>query len=127
MCKVIEDYRPSIVVVDPITNLISVGTSVTVKSMLTRLIDLLKSHQVTALFTNLSVSGEQITSTEISSLMDAWLSLNEIEVDGGRQRVMYILKARGMAHSNRMHRFTISDQGIVIDSNEQPALERRVS
>jgi len=123
MCQVIEDYRPSIVVVDPITNLISVGTSISVKAMLTRLIDLLKTHQITALFTNLSLSGEQITSTEISSLMDAWLSLNEIEIDGARQRILYVLKARGMAHSNRVHRFTISDKGIRIE-NEVHGQER---
>ena len=123
MCKAIEDYRPSIVVVDPITNLISVGTSISVKSMLTRLIDLLKTHQITALFTNLSVTGEQITSTEISSLMDAWISLSEIEVDGVRERVVYVLKARGMAHSNRVHRFTITDHGIRIE-NEVHGLQR---
>jgi circadian clock protein KaiC len=123
MCKAIEDYRPSIVVVDPITNLIAVGTAITVKAMLTRLIDLLKTHQVTALFTNLSISGEEITSTEISSLMDAWLSLKEIETDGVRQRILYVLKARGMAHSNRVHRFTISDQGIRIE-NEVHGQER---
>ena len=61
MCKTIEDYRPSVFVVDPFTNLISVGTAISVKSMLTRLIDLLKTHQVTAMFTNLSLSGEEIT------------------------------------------------------------------
>jgi len=119
MCKAIEDYRPSIVVVDPITNLISVGTALSVKAMLTRLIDLLKTHQITALFTNLSISGEEITSTEISSLMDAWLSLKEVEIDGVRQRIMYVLKARGMAHSNRVHRFTISDRGIRIENEVQ--------
>jgi circadian clock protein KaiC len=84
MCKAIEDWRPRIVVVDPITNLISVGTAISVKAMLTRLIDLLKIHQVTAMFTNLSLAGEEITSTEISSLMDVWLSLKEIEIDGAR-------------------------------------------
>lgn len=125
MCKTIEDYRPSIVVVDPITNLISVGTAISVKAMLTRLIDLLKTHKITAMFTNLSLSGEEITSTEISSLMDAWLSLKEIEVDGARQRVMYVLKARGMAHSNRVHRFTISDQGIQIE-DEVRGQERKI-
>jgi circadian clock protein KaiC len=115
MCKAIEDWRPRIVVVDPITNLISVGTAISVKAMLTRLIDLLKIHQVTAMFTNLSLAGEEITSTEISSLMDAWLSLKEIEIDGARQRIMYVLKSRGMSHSNRVHRFTISDKGIRIE------------
>jgi circadian clock protein KaiC len=125
MCKMIEDCRPSIVVVDPITNLISVGTAITVKSMLTRLIDLLKIHQVTAMFTNLSISGEEITSTEISSLMDAWLSLKEIEVNDARERIIYVLKARGMAHSNRVRRFTISDQGIRIE--EEVHGQERVS
>ena len=115
MCKAVEDCRPRIAVVDPITNLISVGTALSVKSMLTRLIDLLKIHQVTAMFTNLSTAGEEITSTEISSLMDTWISLKEIEADGERQRIMYILKARGMAHSNRIHRFTIGDRGIQVE------------
>ena len=125
MCKAIEDYRPRIVVVDPITNLISVGTNVSVKAMLTRLIDLLKTYQVTAMFTNLSLSGEEITSTEISSLMDAWLSLNEVEIDNERERILYVLKARGMAHSNRVHGFTISNQGIRIRDQVEP--QQRVS
>jgi len=114
--KAIDDYKPSVVVVDPITNLISVGTTISVKAMLTRLIDLLKSHQVTAMFTNLSMAGaiNEVTSTEISSLMDAWISLNEVELNGVRQRAIYVLKARGMSHSNRVHRFTISDRGIEI-------------
>ena len=122
----IDDGRPSVVVVDPITNLISVGTSISVKAMLTRLIDLLKTNRITAMFTNLSVTGagNEITSSEISSLMDAWVSLNEVESGGVRQRAVYVLKARGMAHSNRVHRFTISDRGIEI---EEPGVQKRSS
>ena len=125
--KQIDDYKPSVVAVDPITNLISVGTTISVKAMLTRLIDLLKSHQITAMFTNLSFSGSEneVTSTEISSLMDAWVSLNEVDIDGVRQRAVYVLKARGMSHSNRVHRFTISDKGIQIEDSVQA--EERVS
>lgn len=127
--KQIEDYKPSVVAVDPITNLISVGTTISVKAMLTRLIDLLKSHQITAMFTNLSFSGSanEVTSTEISSLMDAWISLNEVELNGNgvRQRVIYVLKARGMSHSNRVHGFTIGDRGIQIEDSVQA--EQRVS
>jgi circadian clock protein KaiC len=119
MCKTLEDYRPAIVVVDPITNLISVGTPISVKAMLTRLIDMLKTMQITALFTNLSVTTEEFTSTEISSLMDAWLSLKETEIDGVRERLLYVLKARGMPHSNRVHRFTISNKGIQIAEEER--------
>lgn len=123
MCKALEDFQPSLVVVDPITNLISVGTPILVKAMLTRLIDILKTQQITAMFTNLSLSSEEFTSTELSSLMDAWLSLKEMEIDGVRERLVYVLKARGMAHSNRVHRFTISNKGVQIE-NEVRGLER---
>jgi circadian clock protein KaiC len=119
MCQDIDSFRPDVVVVDPITNLISVGDQTSVKSMLTRLIDLLKSRQVTALFTNLSVGTLEQTSTEISSLMDTWIMVREIEMDGTRRRVIYILKSRGMEHSPDMREFIISSRGIQV----QPAAD----
>lgn len=114
MCQEIERIGPDVVVVDPITNLIAVGNQTSVKGMLTRLIDLLKSKQVTALFTNLSIGGVELTSTEISSLMDTWIMVREIEAHGSRKRVIYVLKSRGMAHSSDVREFTISNRGVQV-------------
>ena len=114
-------FKPSIVVVDPITNLVSVGDSIAVKSMLTRLIDFLKMNNITAMFTNLTVKGMvEETAIGISSLMDTWILLREMEVllrdvSGSapeRQRAIHLLKSRGMAHSRKMEPFEISDTGI---------------
>lgn len=117
----IDESKPSVVVVDPITNLISAGDSQAVKSMLTRLIDFLKLQEITAVFTNLTVKGMiEETSIGISSLMDTWILLREMEVflreaSGDvpeRQRAIQILKSRGMSHSRKMEPFEISDDGI---------------
>ena len=117
----VEEFKPSVVVVDPITNLVSAGDSPAVKSMLTRLIDYLKLENITALFTNLTVKGlVEETSIGISSLMDTWILLREMEnylrdVSGDtpeRQRAIHILKSRGMSHSRKMEPFEISDHGI---------------
>ena len=117
----VEEFKPSVVVVDPITNLVSAGDSPAVKSMLTRLIDYLKLESITALFTNLTVKGMvEETSIGISSLMDTWILLREMEVflrDASgdtpeRQRAIHILKSRGMSHSRKMEPFEISDNGI---------------
>jgi circadian clock protein KaiC len=101
------------VIIDPISNLISVGVSSDVKSMLTRLIDYLKNKQITAMFTNLSHSDmiEQ-TAAEISSLMDTWILLRDIEIGGERNRGLYVLKSRGMAHSNQIREFVLTGHGI---------------
>jgi circadian clock protein KaiC len=116
MHRVISESMPSSVVVDPITNLISVGDKPAVKSMLTRLIDFLKMQKITALFTNLSTPsvGPEMTMTEISSLMDVWISVRDVEEGQARRRLLYILKSRGMAHSNHVHEFRISHEGVEI-------------
>jgi circadian clock protein KaiC len=117
----VEEFKPSIVVLDPITNLVSAGETTGVKSMLTRLIDYLKMENITALFTNLTVKGMiEETSIGISSLMDTWILLREMEVflrdvSGDapeRQRAIHLLKSRGMAHSRKMEPFEITDQGV---------------
>lgn len=117
----VEEFQPSIVVLDPITNLISAGETSAVKSMLTRLIDYLKMESITGLFTNLTVKGMiEETSIGISSLMDTWILLREMEVflrDASgdapeRQRAIHLLKSRGMAHSRKMEPFEITDNGI---------------
>lgn len=112
--KTINDFAPRVVVVDPVTNLMSVGNVDEVKAMLTRLIDFMKGRQITGLFTSLTDSeGEQErTDVGISSLMDTWILLQMIESNGERNRGLYVLKARGMAHSNQIREYKMSRQGI---------------
>ncbi len=114
MYKEIEEFQPESVVVDPISNLITVGTPLETRSTLTRLIDFLKSSQTTSLFTSLTAAGENLESTEvgISSLMDTWILLRDIEIGGERNRGLYVLKSRGMAHSNQIREFIVTDKGI---------------
>jgi len=116
MYKAITTFRPQVVVVDPITSLMDQGTSSEGKGMVTRLIDYLKAGQITSLFTSLTQAGHALQQSEaaMSSLMDAWLLLQDFEGNGERNRVFYVLKARGMAHSNQIREFLISDRGIDI-------------
>ena len=112
--KVITEYEPAVVVVDPITNFLAVGDEVQTKAMLTRLIDLLKLKQITAIFTSLTSAGSEQEDSEVgvSSLMDTWLLVKNIEANGERNRGLYILKARGIAHSNQVREFVLTDHGI---------------
>ncbi len=112
--KNIDDYVPSVVVVDPITNFLAVGDNLETKSMLTRLIDLLKTRQTTAMFTSLTAGAHEIEETEVgvSSLMDTWILVKNIESNGERNRGLYILKARGIAHSNQVREFLLTDKGV---------------
>jgi circadian clock protein KaiC len=114
MFKEIAAFQPAVVIVDPITSLMDAGTTSEGKGMVTRLIDYLKAGQVTSLFTSLTHSGHTLEQSEsaMSSLMDSWLSLQDFEGNGERNRVLYVLKARGMAHSNQIREFLISDHGI---------------
>jgi circadian clock protein KaiC len=111
--KRIARFKPSVVVVDPVTNLIAVATPQEVRAMLTRLVDFLKTNQITAVFTSLTGSGPIEASEEsVSSLMDSWLRLESTAVGGERNRTIYVLKSRGMAHSNQIREFMITDQGL---------------
>ncbi len=112
--KAIEEFKPRIFIVDPISNLINVGTASEVKSILTRLIDYLKMQEVSTFLTDLTHFGSSLerTSEEISSLIDTWLLLRDIELNGERNRGLYILKSRGMPHSNQIQEFLLSNQGI---------------
>lgn len=109
----IQTVQPQAVVLDPVTNLTATGTATDVQLMLVRLLDFLKGRQITALFISL-VSGSDIESSEIgvSSLMDTWLLLRNFEHQGERNRGLFILKSRGMAHSNQVREFLLTDQGI---------------
>jgi circadian clock protein KaiC len=114
MFKEIAAFQPHVVIVDPITSLMDAGTDAESKGMVTRLIDYLKGGQVTSLFTSLTQGGHALQQSEMamSSLMDSWLLLQDLEGNGERNRVLYVLKARGMAHSNQVREFLISDTGI---------------
>ena len=115
MQKLIDDFKPNVVIVDPITNLINAGEEADVKSMLTRLIDYLKTKGITAMFTNLTyVTNVERTEMEVSSIMDTWILLRDIEIGGERNRLIYILKSRGMAHSNQIREFLLTNKGIDI-------------
>ena len=114
--KTISEFAPSVVVIDPITNFLAVGDRTETKTMLTRLIDFLKSRQVTAMFTSLTSGGHELEDSEVdvSSLMDAWLLVKNIESNGERNRGLYVLKARGIAHSNQVREFLLTDEGILL-------------
>jgi circadian clock protein KaiC len=120
MYQGIQDFKPSVVIVDPVTNLITAGDLIAVKAMLTRLIDFLKLKHITAMFTNL-VFGLDIeeTAVGISSLMDTWLVLRDVaHGESERVRTLNLLKSRGMAHDTRRRTFTLSDKGINIHGNQ---------
>jgi circadian clock protein KaiC len=112
--KLIEEVKPQVVVLDPITNLISSSTEKEVYSMLLRLIDSMKSSGITAAFVSLTGGGDSLEGTNvgISSLTDTWILLRDIELNGERNRCLYVLKSRGMAHSNQLREFVLSSDGI---------------
>lgn len=112
--KLVTDFRPEAIVLDPITNLTAVGDDAEIKGMLTRVIDFLKSQGITAIFTSLTAGGIAPEQSEVgvSSLMDAWLLLQMVPSASERNRVLYVLKSRGMAHSNQMREFVLSHKGI---------------
>lgn len=107
-------FKPNVVVIDPITNFSAAGSESEVKSMAVRLIDMFKSQQITAVFTSLTSgdSAAEMSQVGISSLMDAWLLLRNLESNGERSRGLYVLKARGMAHSNQIREFVLTDHGV---------------
>jgi circadian clock protein KaiC len=124
MFKEIATFQPDVVIIDPITSLMDSGTDSERKGMVTRLIDYLKAGQVTSLFTSLTQGGSVLQQSEaaMSSLMDAWVLLQDFEGNGERNRVLYVLKARGMAHSNQIREFLISGHGIdVVDAYIGPS------
>jgi circadian clock protein KaiC len=112
--KNISTFKPSVVVVDPITNLLMVSTLNEVRSMLTRLIDFLKTMGISAIFTSLTAPGSSLEASEadVSSLMDTWILLKAVEVGGERNRALYVLKSRGMDHSNQIREFLLTNDGL---------------
>eukprot|EP01118_Nematostelium_gracile_P008241 TRINITY_DN2730_c0_g2_i8.p1 TRINITY_DN2730_c0_g2~~TRINITY_DN2730_c0_g2_i8.p1 ORF type:complete len:578 (-),score=71.00 TRINITY_DN2730_c0_g2_i8:4059-5792(-) len=112
--KRIKKYQPDIVVLDPITNLITVGSVSEVKAMLIRLVDFLQNEGITVLFTALALNNtiNEQTDEGISSLVDSWLLIRDIEFNGERNRGMYVMKSRGIGHSNQVREFIITTAGL---------------
>ena len=112
--KLVREFQPRVVIMDPISSMVAAGTRRGATVMLTRLIDFLKLQEITALLTNLTSGDEALekTDVEISSLVDTWLLLRDLELGGERNRVMYVLKSRGMAHSNQMREFLLTNRGV---------------
>ena len=115
--KLVSEFKPAAVIVDPISNFVSNGTELETQSMLLRLVDFLKAQQVTALFINLTSGGAAWEKTDvgISSLIDTWLLVRDIEIAGERNRGLYVLKSRGMKHSNQIREFIITPEGIQLE------------
>jgi circadian clock protein KaiC len=116
MYQHVRDFRPSVTIVDAVTNLLSVGTQNDVRAMLMRVIDYLKVNGVTGFFTSLTPGKNESEETEagISSLMDTWIVMTFDEVNKQRHRAIRILKSRGMAHSNRVREYALTDHGLRI-------------
>jgi len=112
--KKIKHFKPDVVILDPITNLITIGSVSEVKAMLIRLVDFLQNEQITVMFTALALNNtiNEQTDEGISSLVDAWLLIRDIEYNGERNRGMYVMKSRGMGHSNQVREFIITNDGL---------------
>jgi circadian clock protein KaiC len=112
--KTIQEFQPEVVVFDPIGSLIEAGNQRDANIMVIRLIDFLKLQGITAFFVNLTAGGDALERTDvhISSLVDTWLLVRDIELAGERNRAMYVLKSRGMSHSNQLREFLLTDNGV---------------
>ena len=115
--KLVHEFKPTTVVIDPITNLSAIGSLEDIKAMLTRVIDFFKNQGITTLFTSLTEGGgpSEQTDVGVSSLMDTWVLLRNVETPAGeRNRLLFVLKSRGMAHSNQVREFALTNQGILL-------------
>ncbi|MET0790851.1 MAG: circadian clock protein KaiC [Polyangiaceae bacterium] len=113
MHKAIAAFKPQTVILDPVSSFMSSGTSHQVKAMLIRLFDWLKTQQITGLVTYLtSPSNRETTDAHISSLIDTWIEVRDLEIAGERNRTLHLLKSRGMSHSNQVRELTISNTGV---------------
>jgi circadian clock protein KaiC len=115
--KIISETKPSVVILDPVTNLMTEGPNSDIRSMLTRFVDYLKTEQITVMFTAAITVGsiERNPSDEgISSMVDTWMMVQDVEAGGERTRSMYVMKSRGMAHSKEVREFVISSKGVTL-------------
>jgi circadian clock protein KaiC len=114
MHRAVDRYRPSVVVLDPVSSLLTVATHADVHGTMTRLVDYLKSTGITALMTSLTYGKTETERTDvaISSIVDTWLLVATLESSGERNRGLYVLKARGISHSNQVREFVFTDHGV---------------
>ena len=114
MQRSINDFDPAVVVVDPLNSFVVGGNQMDVKGMLMRLVNFMKTKGITSLFTNLTAGGGPIEQTDIriSSMIDTWILLRDTDYSGERNRTLCILKSRGMAHSNQVREFLLTDKGV---------------
>lgn len=112
--KRVQRAHPQTVIIDPITNFTAAGVKLDIYAMLGRLLDFLKTNHVTSMFTSLTSGGAALEMSEagVSSLMDAWILLRDVEVNGERNRLLHLLKARGTFHSNQVREFLLTSKGI---------------
>ncbi|HVF25423.1 MAG TPA: circadian clock protein KaiC, partial [Anaerolineales bacterium] len=116
MYDLIKEYNPDVVVLDPITDFFAIGSGAEVKATITRIIDFLKTRQITGFFISYTSEeeGADPSTVGISSLIDAWIILRNLEINGERQRGLFIIKSRGMPHSNQVRSYQLTDDGIRI-------------
>ncbi|WP_019903140.1 circadian clock protein KaiC [Methylobacterium sp. 77] len=122
MHRDIERFKPSIVIIDPVSALR--GPATELQATLLRMVDMLKSRGITAVFTSLRTDGgfDERGDLGLSSLMDAWIKLMDVEANGERSRTLYVIKARGMSHSNQVREFQMSGEGVrLVDAYVGPA------
>ncbi|GAA4323263.1 circadian clock protein KaiC [Flaviaesturariibacter amylovorans] len=112
--KLVRKFKPRTVILDPITNLTTIGNMMEVKSMLIRLIDFLQQEGITVMFTALVFNNDSSLQADegVSSLVDSWILVRDIESNGERNRGIYIMKSRGMHHSNQVREFVITQSGL---------------
>jgi circadian clock protein KaiC len=120
MYQLVHEFKPSVAIIDPVTNLLSVGTMNDVRAMLMRVIDYLKINEVTGFFTSLTPGKAELEETEagVASLMDTWIVLTINQVERERRRELCVLKSRGMAHSNRVYEYALTDHGLRVSGSE---------
>ena len=116
--KLVEQFQPSFVVIDPISNMHSAGIESDSTNMLVRLVDFLRKKKITAFLVSLTFGGNTLEATNegLCSIVDTWLLLRDVEVGGERNRLLYVLKSRGMAHSNQVREFLITARGVQLQS-----------
>src|SRR5690606_11907119 len=111
--KLVRDLEPAVVIVDPTSNQVSAGSAEDASSLMSRRIDFLNSRGTTAVLTKVSTPhGLEATDLNVSAIGATWLLLRDVESSGDRRRILFVLNSRGMAHSNRLHEFLITDRGV---------------
>jgi circadian clock protein KaiC len=117
MLRLLDEHRPSCVVLDPVSSFDDAGSPLDAHIMLMRIIDILKGRGITSVFTSLTPGGTNAdrTTVGVSSLIDTWIMVRNMEISGSRTRGLSILKSRGIAHSNDVRELVITDNGLRLE------------